>query len=123
MRLPLMLIALLALAGCDNGQRIAEREAYLGQFIGQNEADLVRQVGVPTRAVDAGGRRFIVYENRRVDFVPGPPIIPYGPFGPRYGFGYGYAAAPPQAVEFVCETTFEVAAGKVSGYSLRGNAC
>lgn len=121
MRLPLILIALLALAGCDNGQRIAEREAYLGQFIGQSEADLVRQAGVPTRAVDAGGRRFIVYEDRRVDFIPGPPVMPYGPFGPRYGFGY--AAAPPQAIEFVCQTTFEIADGKVAGFSLRGNAC
>jgi hypothetical protein len=120
MRLPLILLAALALAGC-NAQRIAERDAYLGQFIGQSEADLVRQAGVPSRAVEAGGRRFIVYEDRRVDFIPGAPAVPYGPFGPR--FGYGYGASAPQAIELVCETTFEISAGKVSGFNLRGNAC
>jgi hypothetical protein len=122
MRLPLIaLVATLFLAGCA-AQRLAEREAYLGQFIGQSEADLVRQAGVPTRAVDAGGRRFVVYEERRVDFVPGPPGFgSFGPFGPRYGYGYG--AFPPQAIEFLCETTFEINAGRVAGFSLRGNAC
>lgn len=111
---------LLALAGCGN--RIAEREALAGQYLGATEAELVRSAGVPARAVEAGGRRFLVYEERRLDVLPGP-IMP-GPWGfgrPYYGYGYGGMA--PQAVEWLCETTFEVVGGKVSGFSLRGNAC
>lgn len=110
-------LALLLLAGCTN--RLAEREALAGQFIGRTEAELVRDAGVPTRTVEAGGRRFVVYEERRVDILPGPLMMP-GPFGYNTYYGGGY---PPQAVESVCATNFEITAGKVSGFSLRGNAC
>ncbi len=116
-----ILAMVVLLAGCAN--RLAEREALAGQFIGQTEAALVQQAGVPARAVEAGGRRFVVYEERRVDFVPGPygyrgPVGPYGAFRPFGGGGFG-----PQAVELVCETSFEIVGGKVAAFSLRGNAC
>jgi hypothetical protein len=105
------LVVAILLAGCAD--RTAERAALAGQFIGRSEAELVRDAGVPSRTVEAGGRRFVVYEERRVEYVP------YGPFGRPYYWNAG----PAQAVEYTCETNFEIGGGKVVGFSLRGNAC
>ncbi len=118
-RFPIFLIALPLLAGCVSLAELrAEREAQLGGFIGQSEADLVRALGVPSRQFESDGRRFLAYLDRRVDLVPG--YMPFRPYG--YGFGYG-PGFPPQAIERSCETTFESVGGKVFGYSFRGNAC
>jgi hypothetical protein len=117
----IVLLALMVLlAGCTNPS--AERAAAAGQFIGRTEADLVAAAGVPARTVEAGGRRFVVYEERRVDMVG-----PYGRFGypGPYGWGRPYYGGgfPSQAVEYVCETNFEIVDGKVAGFALHGNAC
>ena len=109
------LVALVLLAGCVDHR--AEREAIAGSFIGQSEAVLVQQAGPPTRVVEAGGKRFLVYEERRVDIVT-PPY--YGGWARPYGWGGAY---PAQAIEYVCETSFEISDGKVTGYGLKGNAC
>jgi hypothetical protein len=113
------LIAVPLLAGCATGA-LQEREAVLGQLIGQSEAELVRQMGVPTRAFEADGHRFLAYLERRVDVIPGT-----GPWAPFWGRRWGYYGPdfPPQVVERACETTFEIAGGKVQSFQLRGNAC
>ena len=116
----------LLLAACGDGG--AARRAYLASLIGQNETDLVRQLGVPTRTYEAGGRKFLAYDQRRLD------VIPAGPFFGGFGYGYGgfghwgpgfglYGAFPPAMVERGCETTFELDGNRVAGWSLRGNAC
>jgi hypothetical protein len=69
--------------------------------------------------------KFLTYEDRRVQIVPGSPV--YGGIGP-YGYGgagpFGYGAGiPPTAVNLTCDTTFTVAGGLVRAFSLRGNAC
>ena len=95
-RVSLALALLTALAGCALPNRLAEREAMLGSFIGQSEADVVRELGVPSRVFEADGH--------------------------RYGFGYG-PGFPPDIIQRSCETTFEVVNGKVFSFALRGNAC
>ena len=90
-------------------------------LVGQPETELVRQLGVPSRTYDAGGRRFIAYSERRTDIYGGGPF--FGGFG-YFGAGYGlYGAFPAQVVERGCETTFEVGEGRVVSWALRGNAC
>ncbi len=121
MRRWLVLLGLLpVLAGCGvlPGGR-AEREAMLGGFVGQSEADLVRQLGVPGRVYDADGHRFLAYVERRVVYLPG-----YAPFQPyRFGFGYDPGFFPPEVIERSCETTFEVVDAKVFSFTLRGDSC
>jgi len=110
------LIALTVLAtACAD--RLAERQAYLSQFVGQPESTLVQQMGVPTRSIETGGVKYLAYDQNRVEVVPGFPG--YGPF---YTGWYG-AGFPPQVVNLRCETTFEVADGTVRAFTLRGNAC
>ena len=106
------------------GYGVAARRAYLASLVGQNETELVRQFGVPTRTYEAGGRKFLAYDQRRLDIIPSGPFFGgYGGFG-HFGPGFGlYGAFPPAVVERGCETTFEVDGGRVARWSLRGNTC
>lgn len=98
-----------------------DRPAFLASFIGQPEDEVVRRLGVPSRSYETGGRTFLAYADRRVDVVPAGPF--FGGFG-YLGAGYGgYAAFPPQVITRACETTFELADGRVVTWALRGNAC
>lgn len=114
-------LPLLATA-CANG--LAERRAALAPLIGKSETDLVRQLGVPNRTFETGGHRFLAYVEDRTTVLPG--VGPIGPFGYPYAGGWvgGYVGSlPPEVLDRVCETTFEVDAGRVTGVTLRGNAC
>ena len=65
MRAVALSLFLLLLAGCTNNA-IAEREAFLAQFVGQTEDDVVRQFGVPARTIETGGNRFLAFVERRL---------------------------------------------------------
>lgn len=130
MRRIILAITLLIVAAC--APTLQERLASLQPFVGQAEATLIQQLGVPGRVYEAGGIKFLAYEERRIGFAPGiygaAPYSPFGapfggPFGAPYGaYGYGYAAFPPPQVERICETTFEVTGGVIRRVALRG-AC
>jgi len=119
MRRFVVLSLIVALAGC--GPSLQEREAAMNRFIGQPEAVLVQQMGVPSRTYEAGGVKFLAYDERRLDYAPG--FYGGGPWGYPGWYGYGYATFPPTTVERICETTFEVVGSVVQRVSLRGNAC
>lgn len=112
------LLGALALAGCGDGG--AARRAYLDSLVGRPEQEVVRQFGVPLRTYETGGRKFLAYDDRRLDIIPDPFLV-HGFGGPA--FGYFYSGYPPLVVERGCETTFEVAGGRVQSWSLRGGEC
>jgi hypothetical protein len=118
MRRLVLLCFLALLAGCGNP--LAQREAFLNQFIGHPEQELVQRLGVPNRSYETGGVKYLAYVDSRIALVP--PVPAWGP-GPWWADGWNGTALPPQAVELRCETTFEVAGGVVKTYTLRGNAC
>jgi hypothetical protein len=111
----LVLIAAGLLAGCVAG--LATRQAELSQWVGRPETELLGAMGAPNRSYESGGMKFLTYEERRVEVVPGTPYY-FGP-GP---FGDG-SPFPPTTTTLGCDTTFTVAAGVVRAFSLRGNAC
>ena len=120
LRAAILLLPLAAMA-CAGGP---DRKLVLASLVGQPEADAVRQLGVPTRVYETGGRKFIAYDERRTDLLPGTPFLGgYGGFG-YFGAGYGgFGGFPPQIIERGCETTLEVAGGRVVSWALRGSAC
>ena len=135
MRRIILVITTLIVTAC--APTLQERLASLQPLVGQPEATLIQQFGVPGRVYEAGGTKFLAYEDRRIGFAPGiygaapygpfggPLVGPFGggPFGSPYGaYGYGYAAFPPPQVERICETTFEVTEGTIRRVALRG-AC
>ncbi len=114
-RVLLLRVALLACcalpAACADEQ--AARMEALNHLVGQPEQVLLQTMGVPTRSYDADGVKYLAYDERRVDVIPGTP-----------GVGIWRAGAmPPQPIERWCETTFQVAQGVVRSFTLRGNAC
>ena len=112
-----ILVLTILLAGCAN--RLAQRQAFLAQFVGKPEAFLVQQLGVPTRSFATDGVKYLAYTESRIDIIPGTPG--FGFAAPFWGwFGGGF---PPQAVNMVCDTTFAVSDGTVRSFTLRGNAC
>ena len=118
MRYPVLLVIAPLLAGCVD--QLAQRQAYLNQFVGHPDSELVLQLGVPARTYETSGLKYLAYDESRVQIVPVLP--PYGP-GPWWAYG-GYAGGfPPQVVKLTCETTFAVADGVVKSFTLRGNAC
>jgi len=107
----------LVLAGCALpvacADETAARMAALNHLVGQPEQALLQTMGVPTRSYDADGTKYLAYDERRVDLIPGVP-----------GVGIWHAGGiPPQEIERWCETTFQVAQGVVRSFTLRGNAC
>jgi hypothetical protein len=114
-RVSMLRVALLACcalpAACVDDQ--AARLAALNHLVGQSELALLQTMGVPTRSYDADGVKYLAYDERRIDVIPGTP-----------GVGVWRAGAmPPQPIERWCETTFQVAQGVVRSFTLRGNAC
>ena len=103
------------IAGCTNV--LAQRQAELAQWVGRPETERVGAMGAPSRSYETGGMKFLTYEDRRTEIVPGSPYY-YGP-GP---FGWG-GGVPPTATTLVCDTTFTIGGGVVRAFSLRGNAC
>jgi hypothetical protein len=124
-RYGVVLATLMLLVGCAYDP--AARAARLQVFVGQPVAVLVANMGVPSRTYEADGIQFLAYTERRVDYIPASPGYgfgaPYGPYGP-YGYPYGgFGGFPPQVVEWVCETTFQVVQDRVQSFTFRGNAC
>ena len=113
-RPPLALILLAVLCACSTA---ADRAAYLNALVGHSEADAVRQLGVPSRTFEAGGRRFLAYDARQSATFYGIAVV-----GGYYGSGW-YPGFPDEVVTRQCETTLEVANDRVVTWSLRGPAC
>jgi hypothetical protein len=123
--IPMRRLVLLAVVGliasCTN--QLAVRQAQLSQLVGRSETDLVEALGVPSRTYETGGMKFLSYEDRRVEYVPGSPFYP-GFYGPGfYGGGFYGPGFPPEVINLSCDTTFTLAGGVVRSFALRGNAC
>ena len=124
-RYGMVLATVLLLVGCAYDPAV--RAARLQIFVGQPVAILVANMGVPSRTYEADGIQFLAYTERRVDYIPASPSYGYGfgaPYGPYGGGPYGgFGGFPPQVVEWVCETTFQVVQDRVQSFTFRGNAC
>jgi len=111
-------LASLAVAGCVYPR--PSHVAALNALVGKSETDLVRAEGVPTRTYQTGGSKFMAFSMSHVESVPGD-YYGWGGWG-RWGGGWG-AWGYPEVIERDCTTTFELKAGIVQGWTLRGNAC
>lgn len=106
----------LLLAGCTDAGR-AQHVAQMNHYLGMSETELIRARGVPARTVQTDGHRFLAYETSQIDIWPPLPAFGFGRFG-DYGGMF-----PPQVVQWRCETTFELADGRVVAWRERGNNC
>lgn len=108
------LLVATSVAGCATGPT---RSEVLASLVGRPEADAIRTLGAPNRILQANNSRFLAYDERSLNYAPGPGFGPYGPFG------YGYFIPVTVPYERSCETTVEVTGGVVRSWNLRGNGC
>lgn len=98
-----------------------DRPAFLASLVGQPDTEVVRRLGVPSRTYDADGHRFLAYAEHRSEILS--TGIGYGGFGSFGDFGPSFGFSPSEVIDRTCETTFEVVNGRVTTWTLRGNAC
>jgi len=99
----LALAATLVLSACAAPMTY---DTHLGSWAGAPEEELVREWGSPVNVGEAGGRKAITFESRRIARE-------------RSRFDdNGYVN-----VRLSCTTTFELENGRVVGWSHRGNDC
>lgn len=115
MRRLVVLLLIGLLSACTD--MLAARQAQLNQLVGRPEIDVIQAMGVPTRTFETGGVRFLSYQQSQTQVMPASPWYWYGPMPGFYG---GF---PPQVVTWSCDTTFSIANGVVTGFTLRGNGC
>lgn len=127
------LASLALLAGCAYPN--PEHVRMLNTLVGKSETEVVRAQGVPTRTYETGGLKFLSYDMRHIESIPGAGFG-YGGFGPYGyggfgygGFGYGgvgydgFGGFGPEIIQRDCDTTFELKASVVQSWKLRGNDC
>lgn len=125
MRTLAALAGLSLLAGCAYPS--PQHVQALNALVGKSETDLLRAYGVPNRTYDAAGHKFLAYSRSRIESFPGTPGFGYG-YGLGFGYagfspGFGYGGFGPDIQQRDCDTTFELTAGRVTTWSLRGNDC
>ncbi len=113
-------LAAAALAGCET---LPPLETRLQPWVGRSEADLVAAFGVPARTHEAGGLRFLQYEDRRTQIVASDPWFYGRPWWPGYGRFGPVLPPPPSYVVRACSVTFALREGVVEGFSFRGDGC
>jgi hypothetical protein len=116
-------LGLLVLLGACANQALQQRRAFIASLVGQSELDLVRQLGVPTRTLTVDGEKFLAYDDRRLEVLPG--YYGGGPWwGPGWGpWGWGGGWGPPIVLARGCEITFDIRAGKVASFTMVGPDC
>jgi len=112
-------IVLALLAGCATEARYRER---LSAWEGASENDLVASWGVPDGFYEAtDGTRFLTYRRDRTVYLPGTPDrVRVDPLTGRAETIPGRSGVLHRTS---CETTFEIVADVVEGWSYRGNNC
>jgi hypothetical protein len=113
----LALVSALAVGGCTTLALAPPQD--LNALIGANELTVVQRFGVPTQAYSVGDHKFLSYQRSKLDIEPG--VGPWPIWGGTWNWGWG--VTEPYLTQFDCDTTFELADGKVLAFTLRGNAC
>ncbi|KAF1042229.1 MAG: hypothetical protein GAK35_02843 [Herbaspirillum frisingense] len=116
----LIALGALALSACAT---TAGYEKRLNTWVGANEIDLVRQWGPPAQSYESGDRKFLTYANQRNVFIPGSSPSYQTTFIGNTAYTQPVGGSSPMNVSMSCMTTFEVAAGRIVGWTYRGNDC
>jgi hypothetical protein len=98
-------------------------EKILRSQVGSDEVALIRAWGSPVNSYETGGRKFLTYSSRRNVYIPGTaPTYKTSIIGnTAYTTSSGGTSA--SNISMSCETTFEIAGGKVVSWRYKGNDC
>jgi hypothetical protein len=106
----------LLLSGCATQVDWPRRQA-LDSLVGRSDSEVVVALGLPSRSFRDRTARYLAYDYRHTEFVPGQP----GPQDPADIEDLWLNS--PALVSGHCSTTFKLLDDKVVGWSLYGNSC
>ena len=98
MRRLALLALVMALPACGPDRGVQQR-AFLASLVGRPEASAVQALGIPDRTYEAGGVRFLAYDDRRFEASPSGTSIDG------------------------CEMTLALARGVVQSWTMHGTLC
>jgi hypothetical protein len=120
------LLLLLPLAACAQQPPAPLPAAW----VGRSEAELVAQLGVPSRVHEAEGRRFLAYDGNGASYPAVWPSFGLGVGSASGGWGSGTAIGTGLGLSFgpfgqtgPCTTTFEVQEGRIVTATRAGPGC
>ena len=111
---PLTFSALLASA-CATQVDWPRRQA-LDSLVGRNDGAVIAALGPASRSFSDGTARFLAYDYRQTEFVPGQ-------LGQQQPNSPDLWRVTPALISNYCSTTFKLLDDKVVGWSLDGNDC
>lgn len=115
-----VLAAPLLLAACAGPARdAAQRQARLDGYVGMSEAALTHQLGPPRSRQVSGDHTKLVYFRDYSEWVSGSPFD----LDPPELLGLQYHAIAPVHLKWTCETSFDLAAGRVTAAHQHGTYC
>jgi len=118
----MMILPLIALAGCATGPSLQSRMAA---YTGDTKQALVTNLGVPDKQITVNGIDYLAYTVRSEQQIE-PGDYGFGGFDGRrfYGYGAAWDAGFPRDVDtYTCNATFMLKDDRVYGFTLRGNDC
>jgi hypothetical protein len=118
----MMILPLIALAGCATGPSLQSRMAA---YTGDTKQALVTNLGVPDKQITVNGIDYLAYTVRSEQQIE-PGDYGFGGFYGRrfYGYGAAWDAGFPRDVDtYTCNATFMLKDDRVYGFTLRGNDC
>ncbi len=121
----LLVLLPLLLAACSSGTT-AEFDRRIGTYVGRPEADVVANLGVPSRTYEGDGRRLLQYEFARPSSRPAvfPSIgLGFGGFGSGVGVGTGLGLGFGGGGADGCVLVFESREGRITSFNRNGPGC
>lgn len=103
MKIIVVLMTLVAMAGCASKPRMSIRQV-LDTYVGRPESELLSRWGAPSQTYESGKQKYLTYLQN--GGAVAMPIM-------------GYTAAVPRS----CKVTFTVESETVKEYSYVGNMC
>ncbi len=124
----LLLLLPLLLAACGSSGTTAEFDRRIGTYVGRPEADVVANLGVPSRTYEADGRRLLQYEFARPSSRPAvfPSIgLGFGSFGGGVGVGtgLGFGLGGYGGGAEGCVLVLESREGRITSFNRNGPGC
>lgn len=101
----------------------AKYRAYLDQWVGVSELELVRHWGPPVQSYEVQGHKFLVFVSSRQTYMPDAPPIVSGVVVGGSIYNEHIWGSFGHVIELKCKTMFELDKGRVIASHWQGNDC
>lgn len=97
----------------------------MDSYVGQSETRLIEGMGVPDKVYKLDrGTKVVTYTSKAQRYVGGPGFdMCLGGFDNHFGYSACRGNYPSRIIPEYCDINFNIAGGKVTSWSQKGNSC